>query len=104
MRRLGLDKVLQKVWLLGVEVVVFALQAGCHVLDGNTGDVGDVGWAERIHGVLVENVISPGHLAAESQVVDALVRGRKCAIVVVTFLHVAELFAESHDSEKVPRV
>jgi hypothetical protein len=101
---LGLDKVLQKVGLALGKVLVLALEAGAEVLDGDAGDVADVGRADRVDGVLVQPVVRPGHLAAERQVVDGLVGDGERAVVVAALFHVAELGTERDHAHEVPGV
>ena len=60
---LGVDEALEKVGDLRVEGLVLALEAGDEVLEGDPGDVGQVGGANTHDGVLVEEEIEEGHLA-----------------------------------------
>lgn len=62
MRLLGVDKVLQEVRDPGVVVGVLALETGDEVLQGDAGDVAEVGRADALDGVLVEEEVQPGNL------------------------------------------
>lgn len=101
---LGLNKVLQEVGVAFGEVLVLALEAGRQILHGDARDVADVGRADGVDGVLVENVVGPGHLAAQRQVVDGLVGDGERAVKVGAFLHVAKLGAEGHHAHEIPGV
>jgi hypothetical protein len=103
-RRLGLDKVLQEIGLALGEVLVLALGACGEVLDGDARDVADVGRADGVDGVLVQDVVGPRHLAAEGKVVDRLVGGGERPVKVVALLHVAKLAAEGHHAHEIPGV
>lgn len=100
----GFDKVLQEVGLaLGV-VLVLALEAGAEVLNGDARHVADVGGPDRVDGVLVQPIVRPGHLAAEGEVVDRLVRDGERSVVVAALFHVVKLGAESDHAHKIPGV
>lgn len=103
-RALRVDKVLQKVGRLGVKVLVFALEAGREVLNGDASHVGDVGRPKGVDGVLVQPVVQPGHLATHAQVVDGLVCDGQSAVKVAACIHESELLAECHSAEEVPGI
>ena len=64
---LGGDEVLEEVGMGGVGLgLVGAGEASAEFRGGEAGDMGEVRGAEAEEGVLVEEVVEPGHLAAYS--------------------------------------
>lgn len=56
------------------------------------------------NGVLVQPVVHPRHLAADTEIVNRFVRDGQRAVKVTPFFHESELGAEGDDAEEVPGV
>lgn len=101
---LGIDKVLEVVGDLGVEVLVLTLHAGDERGHGDVGDVAEVGGTDAEDGVLVEEEVQPRDLADGGEVVEGFVGCGDGAVKVVTLGHVAEGFGEGDRGDEVPGI
>lgn len=104
MRRHALNKILQEIRSILPKHLILALQTGSHLLDRDVGNIRNIRRTQVDHRVLVQPVVHPRHLAANTEVVNRLVRDGQCAVKVAALLHVPEFGAEGDDSQEIPGV
>jgi len=104
MRPLTLNKILQKVRLPLIEILILPLHPRHHVLHRNIRHIRNIRRTKRVHGVLVKDIIRPGHLSAQGQVINRLVGRRQGAIKVASLGHIPELGAEGDGAQEIPRI
>ena len=101
---LGVDEMLQVIRVLGVIVLVLALEAGHEGLDGNASRVNQVGRADTLDGVLVKEVVKDRNLTDCLEVAKGGLGLFNGPVEVTAMLHVAEATAEGHGADEVPSV
>lgn len=117
---LGVNEVLEEVGNLGIIILILALETSNEMLKRDIGDVGQVGRADALDGVLVKQEVKPRHLTdgskadsrsvcvcwgSESNVlVKCLVGNLDGLVKVEALVHVTEAFAEGDGTIGIPRV
>lgn len=59
----GLEKVMQIIWRLGVEIGILSLHASSDMLQSDTRGIAEVGRADAVNRVLVQPEVQEGQLA-----------------------------------------